>query len=269
MVTLVGSCLELIRYIHRILKVNEVKRRRNELLVGYAAVIILAMRSRYLQYYSGFDEETVSRLQLNALIYAGSIYSFLWFIPHDSPRQNTQRLSEFTKTHFILIVAHIYIVSAAIDIENWLQALAWIFSFESFQHIYEILMSQSPDPAPVVPDTTPNFRYRLDAKDLARNRAEPRAEEPKNREEENFGARIQAAWYPMGQCIGEDNQRYFDLLIQRFKNNATLSKIRNAVNKMEEKSRHRNQRNELLGLPNTWKDKHFLDDLAGVMASIK
>ena len=63
-VTVVGTFLELIRYVHQIMKVNEVKRSRNELLIGYMAVILWAMRSRYLLYYSGYNEEVSSAYKL-------------------------------------------------------------------------------------------------------------------------------------------------------------------------------------------------------------
>ncbi|KAF1763052.1 hypothetical protein GCK72_011317 [Caenorhabditis remanei] len=274
MVTLVGSCLELIRYIHRIRKVDEVKLCRNMLLIGYVAVILIAMRSKYLQCDSGYDEKTVSRLQFNALIYAGCMYLFLWLAPHDG--QNTPRLSEFTTINFILIVAHNYVVSAAIDIENWLQVLGWILSFASSMIIFEVLVSQNPEPAPTAPDTTANIRDRLNERermirevrrDLARNRA--RTEVPANQEEEeNFRANILAAWYPIGQSLRADNQRCFDLLIHRYKNSAAPFNIRNAVNKMEEKRRHRDQKNELFGFPNTLQDDDFFDDLADVLSSL-
>ncbi|EFO92014.1 hypothetical protein CRE_10602 [Caenorhabditis remanei] len=381
MITLVGTCLELIRYLHQILKVNEVKQRRNELLIGYMAVIIWAMRSRYLQCYSGYDEKTVSKLQLNALIYAGSIYSFLCITLHADTRMPTPRYSEFTETRIYLVVAHFYVIFTAMDMGNWLQVFAWILSLASSMHIYEILTSQRPEPAPVAPAAFTNTRDRPEARaeprtevpdnqeeegktriqanfnirdqldkrerlicgvmtDLARNRAaapgtdpeatenpvvppivlttgkqtgiqtaqylestvvpillqgltalararpeypieflanflwcekdryknqnrgaEPRAEENGNQEEENLGARIQAAWWPRGQSIEEKNQRFFDLLIQRFKNAASPFEIRNALKRMEEKRRHRDQRNELFGLPNILKDHDFFDDL--------
>ena len=63
-VAVAGICLEWIRYLHQILKVNEVKQSRNELLIGYMAVILWAMRSRYLLYYSGYDEEVSSAYKL-------------------------------------------------------------------------------------------------------------------------------------------------------------------------------------------------------------
>ncbi|EFO92004.1 hypothetical protein CRE_10627 [Caenorhabditis remanei] len=178
MVTLVGSCLELISFVHRILEVNDVKRCRNELLIGYAAVILWAMRSRYVLYYSGYDKKTVSSLQLIALIYAGSIYSFLWFIPHGTPHRNTPHSSESTKTQILLVIAHIYLVSAAIDVGNWLQVFALMLSFASSQHLYKILVSQSPEH---IPDNT---RYRLDKRDPVRNREKAKAEMPDNRKEE-------------------------------------------------------------------------------------
>ncbi|KAF1763055.1 hypothetical protein GCK72_011320 [Caenorhabditis remanei] len=56
-VSVAGLCLEGIRYVHRILKGNEVKRCKNELLIGYMAVILWAMRSRYLLFYSGYDKK--------------------------------------------------------------------------------------------------------------------------------------------------------------------------------------------------------------------
>ena len=120
----------------------------------------------------------MSRLQLHALIYVGSIYSFLWFTPHGTPRQNTPQLPEFTKTQILLVIAHIYLVSAAIDVGNWLQVLAWMLSFASSQHLYKILVSQSPEP---IPDNT---QHRQDGRDHVRNRAKARAEVPDNRKEE-------------------------------------------------------------------------------------
>ncbi|KAF1763053.1 hypothetical protein GCK72_011318 [Caenorhabditis remanei] len=175
-VAIVGSLLELSSFFHQILKFDEVKRHRNELLIGYMAVILWAMRSRYLLYYSGYNKKTVSSLQLIALIYAVSIYSFLWFIPHGTPHRNTPHSSEFTKTQILLVIAHIYLVSAAIDVFNWLQVFAWMLSFASSQHLYKILVSQSPEP---IPDNT-----RQDERDLVRNRAKAKAEMPDNREEE-------------------------------------------------------------------------------------
>ncbi|KAF1763061.1 hypothetical protein GCK72_011326 [Caenorhabditis remanei] len=402
MITLVGTCLELIRYLHQILKVNEVKQRRNELLIGYMTVILWAMRSRYLLYYSGYDKKNVFWLQLNALIYAGSIYFFLRITLHANPRMPTPRYSEFTETRIYLVVAHFYVIFTAMDIGNWLQVFSWIISLASSIHIHEILTSQRPEPAPVAPAAITNIRDRPEARaevpdnqeekgkvriqavssirdqldereilvremmtDLARNRAaapatdpeasenpavppnvlttrkylettvvpillqglralaktrpeypieflanflwrerdhyknqnraepiaeehdkilmsqrpepapaapaattnirkrpEERAEVPDNQEdEEKLGARIQAAWWPRGQSIEEKNQRCFELLIQRFKNAASPFEIRNALKRMEEKRRHRDQRNELFGLPNILKDHDFFDDL--------
>ncbi|EFO92026.1 hypothetical protein CRE_10603 [Caenorhabditis remanei] len=400
-VAVADLCLELIRYIHRILKVNEVKRCRNELLIGYMAVILWAMRSRYSLYYSGYDEETVFWLQLNALIYACSINSFLCTTLHANPRFPTPRYSEFTETQASIAAAHYYIILTALGTGNWLQVFAWILSLASSMHIYEILTSQRPEPAPVAPATITNIRDRPEARaearaempdnqeeqgnlgagiqatpniqdrhderermirgvmrDLARKRAaapatkpeatenstvppttgarqqtgsstavpyrqyldstvlpilqqgleflakcptqypievladflllkkdcynaenqnptglsmdpavSPHCNEAMVREEENLGARIQAAWYPMGNggySLRADNQRYFDLLIGRFKTIADPFKIRDSANKMEEKRRHRDQRNELLGLPNAWKDDDFFDDLEDV-----
>ncbi|KAF1763060.1 hypothetical protein GCK72_011325 [Caenorhabditis remanei] len=244
MITLVGTCLELIRYVQRILKVNEVRWSRNELLIGYMAVILWAMRSRYLQCYSGYDEKVYSPMIATV----------------STPRQSIlSRLLVFTETQILLAIPHFYLVSAAIDTGNRIQLCSWILSFMSSQHIYKILVSQRPEPAPAAPAATINIRDQPEA------RAEPRAEVPDNHEEEeNFGTRIQAAWYPIGQSIEEKNHICFDLLIGRFKNFAAPFKIRNAVNKMEEKRRHRDQKNELLGLPNFFDDTDFFDDLENV-----
>ncbi|KAF1763057.1 hypothetical protein GCK72_011322 [Caenorhabditis remanei] len=183
-VSVAGLCLEGIRYVHRILKGNEVKRCKNELLIGYMAVILWAMRSRYLLFYSGYDKKNVFWLQLNALIYAGSIYSFLCIILHADPRIPTPPPLEYTQTQIYLVVAHYYVMFTAIGTENWLQVLAWIISLASSMHIYEILTSQRPEPAPVAPSTTPNIQDRLDERALGENRAETRAEVPDNQEEE-------------------------------------------------------------------------------------
>ncbi|KAF1763058.1 hypothetical protein GCK72_011323 [Caenorhabditis remanei] len=92
----------------------------------------------------------------------------------------------------------------------------------------------------------------------------PHCNEAMMSEGEIFAAKIQAAWYPRGQGIREKTELCLDLLIQFFKNDAVPFIMRNAIKKMEEKRRHRDHRNELFGLPNTWKDQDFLYDFADV-----